>query len=62
MGDVLSVESLTRRGLFDPARVQRLIEKNDVGAVDAAYTILSLMSIEMWCRTFLDAPAARAVA
>jgi asparagine synthase (glutamine-hydrolysing) len=52
--DVLSEESLLRRGLFDPAAVHRLIERNDSGKADAAYTLLSLLSIEIWCRAFVD--------
>lgn len=54
LGDLLSEESLRRRGLFDPAAVQRLIAQNDGGQVDAAYTLLSLLSIEIWCRAYLD--------
>lgn len=54
MGDLLSEESLRRRGLFEPAAVQRLIAQNDSGQVDAAYTLLSLLCIEIWCRAFLD--------
>lgn len=62
LADVLSAESLGRRGLFEPREVQRLISHNDSGAVDAAYTLLSLMSIEIWCRSFVDTPANRRVA
>ncbi len=54
MSDVLSSESLKRRGLFDPAGVQRLMAQNESGAVDAAYTLLSLMNIEIWCRKYVD--------
>ena len=54
LGDLLSVESLKRRGLFEPVAVQRLIEQNDRGQVDAAYTLLSLLSIEIWCRAYVD--------
>ncbi len=52
--ELLSAESLSRRGLFDPAQVQALIERDRAGTVDAAYTILSLMAIELWCRQFID--------
>jgi len=55
LGDMLSAESLSKRGLFEPAAVQNLINKNDSGRVDAAYTLLSLLSIEIWCRAYLDA-------
>ncbi|NCC37241.1 MAG: hypothetical protein EOM24_35320, partial [Chloroflexia bacterium] len=54
LGDLLSEASLHRRGLFDPAAVQRLIADNDVGRVDASYSLLSLLCIEIWCRTYLD--------
>ena len=53
VGDLLSADSLKRRGLFQPFAVQRLIAANDLGKVDASYTLFSLMSIEIWCRAFL---------
>ena len=55
LGDLLSTQSLRRRGLFDPQAVHRLISDNDAGRRDAAYTLLSLLCIEIWCRHFLDA-------
>jgi asparagine synthase (glutamine-hydrolysing) len=54
LGDLLSVTSLKRRGLFEPEAVQRLIVANDAGKVDASYTLLSLLCIEIWCRRFVD--------
>ncbi len=54
VGDLLGPESIRRRGLFDAQAVQRLIDANQSGAVDASYTLLSLLSIEIWCRRFLD--------
>jgi asparagine synthase (glutamine-hydrolysing) len=54
MNDVLSAESLNRRGLFVPAAVQQLIDQNYRGERDAAYTLWSLLTIEMWCRKYLD--------
>jgi asparagine synthase (glutamine-hydrolysing) len=54
LGDLLSVDSLRRRSLFDPVAVQRLIAANDAGEVDASYTLLSLICIEIWCRSYLD--------
>ena len=56
LGDVLSLDSLRRRGLFDPSAVQNLIAANDLGKVDAGYTLLSLMCIEIWCRKYIDMP------
>lgn len=54
LGDLLSVDSLKRRGLFDPAAVQRLIARNDRGEVDAAYTLLALLNIEIWSRAYIS--------
>jgi asparagine synthase (glutamine-hydrolysing) len=56
VGDLLSVDSLKRRGFFEPAAVQHLIAANNVGKLDASYTLLSLLCIEIWCRTYLDKP------
>ena len=50
--DLLSEESIKRRGLFDATAVQRLIADNEAGRVDASYTLLSLLNIEIWCRSF----------
>jgi len=54
VSDMLSAESLRRRGLFDPAAVATLVADDQAGRVDAAYTILGLVCIEVWCRAFLD--------
>ena len=56
--DYLSRASLTKRGLFDPDAVQRLIVDNRTGRTDASYPILALACVEIWCRQFHDAPAA----
>lgn len=52
--DVLSSETLNRRGLFDPKAVAKLVADDRTGRVDAAYTILGLVCIEIWCRKFVD--------
>ena len=54
VGDLLGPASLARRGLFDPVAVQRLIEANQAGRIDASYTLLSLLAVEVWCRRFVD--------
>ena len=54
LGDILSVDSLTKRGLFNPQAVQNMIRANDSGQIDASYTLLSLLTIEIWCRAFID--------
>ncbi len=59
VGDLLSQESLRRRGLFDPEAIRRLIADNDAGRRDAAYHLMSVLCVEIWCRRFLDEPASR---
>src|SRR5882672_847828 len=54
VGDTLSPARLRSRGLFDADAVTRLINDDRAGRVDAAYTVLGLMCIEIWCRHFLD--------
>jgi asparagine synthase (glutamine-hydrolysing) len=54
IADVLGTKSLSQRGLFDSMAVQRLIQANDQGKVDASFTLLSLICIELWCRRFID--------
>jgi asparagine synthase (glutamine-hydrolysing) len=51
--DTLAAETLRRRGLFDPKAVHELVANDRAGRIDAAYTILGLMCIEIWCRTCL---------
>jgi len=57
--DTLSMASVRHRGLFDPVAVDTLIADDRAGRVDAAYTILGLMCIEIWCRNFLDSAPRR---
>lgn len=54
VGELLSESSLRRRGLFEAPAVHRLIQDNDSGRRDAAYTLFSLLCIEIWCRRFID--------
>lgn len=54
LGDLLSEQSVRRRGLFEPAAVQQVISDNDSGRRDAAYTLFSMLCIEIWCRRFID--------
>lgn len=52
--DVLSEASLNRRGIFDHTAVRRLMALDRSGVVDASYTLLSTICIELWCRIFMD--------
>ena len=57
--DVLSPERLRGRGLFDEHAVIALLDRDRRGDVDAAYPILGLCCVELWCRHFLDRDLAR---
>ncbi len=52
--DVIGSQSFRSRGIFDHLAVENLIRNNDQGRVDASYTLLSLMCIELWCRENID--------
>ncbi|MDC1422796.1 asparagine synthase (glutamine-hydrolyzing) [Gammaproteobacteria bacterium] len=54
MQDLLSDETIKKRGLFDPQAVAKLVNQDMRGEKDGSYTILSLMCIEIWCRFFID--------
>jgi asparagine synthase (glutamine-hydrolysing) len=50
VGDLLSQESLSKRKLFEPVAVRKLIEANDYGKIDGSYTLLSMLCIEIYLR------------
>ncbi|MFN9445211.1 MAG: asparagine synthase (glutamine-hydrolyzing) [Pirellulaceae bacterium] len=52
--DYLGEANLTRRGIFDPHAVNALVTANESGTIDASYTVLSLLCIEIWMRQFVD--------
>lgn len=52
--DLLSPQSIERRGLFDAAAVQRMQQEFWQGRADAGYTLLGLACLELWLREFVD--------
>jgi asparagine synthase (glutamine-hydrolysing) len=54
IGDVLSERALLQRGLFSSDEVRAFVDQTRCGARDGAYTVLALLSVELWCRRFLD--------
>lgn len=52
--EVLSPHSLKARGIFDPVRVEALIEATRSGRRDASYTIFAILCIELWCQQYVD--------
>jgi asparagine synthase (glutamine-hydrolysing) len=57
--DLLSVETLRNRGLFDPTGVSDLVKLDRSGRLDASYPIFALICIELWMRIFVDGRARR---
>lgn len=54
VGDILSEDSLKRRGIYNPKYVSGLIEKNRTGNEDNSQLIWRLLTNELWFRTFFD--------
>lgn len=55
VGDVLSEKRIRDRGLFQPKAVMKIIEDNRSGARDYTLQIWSLLTLELWQQTFIDA-------
>ena len=51
---VLSPSAVAERGWFVPDRVQELVRADRNGEVDAAYSILALICVELWAQMFVD--------
>ncbi|HYY94315.1 MAG TPA: asparagine synthase C-terminal domain-containing protein, partial [Pyrinomonadaceae bacterium] len=58
--ELLSEEVVKRRGLFRPAEVRRVVADNLSGREDYGLHVLQLLTLEMWCRIFLDEQAVSA--
>jgi asparagine synthase (glutamine-hydrolysing) len=54
VGDLLSEETVRRRGLFDPAYVRGIIDSNLSGREDYNLQVFQLLNFEIWMREFLD--------
>jgi asparagine synthase (glutamine-hydrolysing) len=54
--DLLSPETVKRRGLFNSTYVQTLLKEHDSGVADHRDQIWGLLSVELWHRAFLDSP------
>jgi asparagine synthase (glutamine-hydrolysing) len=52
--EMLSEEAVSRRGLFRPAEVRRVVELNQSGREDFSLHVLQLLTLEMWYRNFMD--------
>jgi asparagine synthase (glutamine-hydrolysing) len=55
--DILLDPSSLGRGYFEPAEVNRLLDRHGAGADGDAKRIYSLLMLELWHREFVDAPS-----
>jgi asparagine synthase (glutamine-hydrolysing) len=51
---LLSDEVIRKRGLFDASGVRDFVNNDRLGRIDGSYTILALMCVELWCKSFID--------
>ena len=54
INDLLSDETIRRRGLFDAPEVRRIVEANDSGREDYNLQVFQLLTFEIWMREFFD--------
>jgi asparagine synthase (glutamine-hydrolysing) len=52
--DLLSQETLSRRGYFRPAAVRAMIAEDRQGEGDHSLRIWALLTLELWHRAFID--------
>ncbi|HEX9919479.1 MAG TPA: asparagine synthase C-terminal domain-containing protein, partial [Pyrinomonadaceae bacterium] len=52
--DLLSEETVRRRGLFRPEEVRRIIDANLSGREDYNLQVFQLLTLELWQRAFMD--------
>ncbi len=62
VADLLSPGAVARRGLLDPAEVERQRQAFARGDTDYAYAIFTCLTLELWCQAFVDRPRAAASA
>jgi asparagine synthase (glutamine-hydrolysing) len=51
---LLSPESVSRRGLFPPAAIAEIVGQHQVSREDHTEHLMALINLELWCRIFLD--------
>ena len=54
VNDLLSAETIKRRGLFRPEEVRKIIDANLSGREDYNLQVFQLLNLELWMRTFID--------
>jgi asparagine synthase (glutamine-hydrolysing) len=57
--EVLVSEQCFDRGLFQPARIEQLVDEHTIGAADNHKVLWQLLVLEMWHRLFIDGKPAQ---
>jgi asparagine synthase (glutamine-hydrolysing) len=52
--DLLSPATIKRRGFFDAAYIEKLLQQHEAGVADHGSLLWGLLSVELWHRIFLD--------
>jgi len=52
--DLLSDETVKRRGLFNASAVRRILQENESGREDFSLHVFQLLTLELWIQRFLD--------
>lgn len=52
--EILSVESIRKRGYLQPEPIQNLINQHLAGRVDHGARLWTLLTLELWCQKYLD--------
>lgn len=52
--ELLSEETVKRRGLFNPSEVRRIVSENLSGREDFSLQVFQLLVLELWQREFID--------
>ncbi|MGI8555195.1 MAG: asparagine synthase (glutamine-hydrolyzing), partial [Pyrinomonadaceae bacterium] len=54
INDLLSEETIKRRGLFNDREIKKIIDLNNAGREDFNLQVFQLLNLEIWMREFLD--------
>lgn len=52
--DLLSKENIQKRGFFNFEFIKKIIDDDRTGFEDNAYQIYQLLTLELWCREYID--------
>jgi asparagine synthase (glutamine-hydrolysing) len=58
--ELLLSETSRRRGIFNTAYIEQLVQRNEKGR-ELNFQLWTLISFELWCRTFLDSKSKQSI-